>query len=71
MYVCMYVCMYVQLNLSTVATLGTAESNHCREVVTWDQALFSLRFVNNIPAGMAKWKEILAVAVRENVHRNF
>ena len=29
----MYVCMYVQLNLSTVATLGTAESNHCREVV--------------------------------------
>ena len=33
--------------------------------VTWDQALFSCRFLNNIPAGMAK--RILAVAVRENV----
>ena len=37
--------------------------------VTWDQALFSFRFENYIPAGMAKRKEspILAVAVRENV----
>ena len=26
-------------------------------VLTWDQALFSFRFVNNIPAGMAKRKE--------------
>ena len=26
--------------------------------VTWDQALFSFRFVNNIPAGKAKRKEI-------------
>ena len=25
--------MYVQLNLSRTVTLGTAESNHCREVV--------------------------------------
>ena len=35
--------------------------------VTWDQALFWFRFLINIPAGMAKRKEILAVAVRENV----
>ena len=39
--------------------------------VTWDQALFSFRFENYIPAGMTKRKErsgpILAVAVRENV----
>ena len=37
--------------------------------LTWDQAVVSFRFVNNIPAGMAKRKEspILAVAVRENV----
>ena len=35
-------------------------------VLTWDQALFSFRFENYIPAGMAK--RILAVAVdRENV----
>ena len=40
---------------------------HQREALTWDQALFSFRFVNNIPAGMAKRTEILAVAVRENV----
>ena len=26
-------------------------------VVTWDQALFSFRFLNNIPAGIAKRKE--------------
>ena len=31
-----------------------------RSNITWDQALFSFLFVNNIPAGMA-------VAVRENV----
>ena len=35
--------------------------------VTWDQALFSFRFENNIPAGKAKRKKILAVAVRESV----
>ena len=35
-----------------------------REQVTWDQALFSFRFENYIPAGKAK---ISAVAVRENV----
>ena len=35
--------------------------------VTWDQALFSFRFENNIPEGKAKRKEILAVAVRENL----
>ena len=34
--------------------------------VTLDQALFSLRFVNNIPAGKAK-RIFLALAVRENV----
>ena len=28
-----------------------------RRKLTWDQALFSFRFVNNIPAGMAKRKE--------------
>ena len=34
----------------------------------WDQALFSFRFENYIPAGKAKRKEpISAVAVRENV----
>ena len=40
-----------------------------QHVITWDQALFSFRFVNNIPAGMAKRKEnsISAVAIRENV----
>ena len=27
--------------------------------LTWDQALFSFLFVNNIPAGKAKWKESL------------
>ena len=31
--------------------------------MTWDQALFSFRFENNIPAG----KVAVAVAVRENV----
>ena len=36
--------------------------------LTWDQAQFSFRFINNVPAGKAKRKEspILAVAVREN-----
>ena len=29
--------------------------------LTWDQAQFSFRFVNNIPAGKAKGKEILAL----------
>ena len=28
-------------------------------LLTWDQALFSFRFVNNIPAGIAKQKESL------------
>ena len=32
--------------------------------LTWDQAVFSFRFENNIPVGKAKRK---AVAVRENV----
>ena len=32
------------------------------QYLTWDQALFSFRFENYIPAGMA-----LALAVRENV----
>ena len=36
-------------------------------LVTWDQAQFLFRFANNIPAGKAKRKEILAVAVLENV----
>ena len=27
--------------------------------LTWDQALFSFCFVNNIPVSMAKWKESL------------
>ena len=27
------------------------------KLLTWDQALFSFRFVNNIPAGMAKREE--------------
>ena len=37
-------------------------------LLTWDQALFSFRFENYIPAGKAKTKiPILAVAVRENV----
>ena len=36
--------------------------------LTWDQALFSFRFENYIPAGKAKRKiSISAVAVRENV----
>ena len=36
-----------------------------RVALTWEQALFSFRFVNNILAGIAKRKE--TVAVRENV----
>ena len=31
----------------------------CQNHITWDQALFSFRFVNNIPAGMAKRKDSL------------
>ena len=31
------------------------------------EALFSFRFESYIPASKVKWKEILAVAVRENV----
>ena len=35
--------------------------------LTWDQAQFLFSFVNNIPAGKAKRKPSLAVAIRENV----
>ena len=35
--------------------------------LTWDQAQFSFCLVNNIPAGKAKWKPSLAVALRDNV----
>ena len=37
-------------------------------LVTWDQALFSFRFENYIPAGKAKRKQTnFSSAVRENV----
>ena len=35
--------------------------------LTWDQAQFLFSFVNNIPAGKAKRKPSLVVAIRENV----
>ena len=39
--------------------------------VTWDQALFSFRFVNNIPAGMAKRKESLIQTFYETSAAHF
>ena len=53
-----------------MSVLGTRVSKGVSGVergVTWDQALFSFRFENYIPASKAKRKVILAVAVRENV----
>ena len=52
----------VSANKSGQRTLSTGFFMRLTSVnLTWDQALFSFRFVNNIPAGM------VAVAVRENV----
>ena len=39
--------------------------------LTWDQAPFSFRFVNNIPAGMAKRKESLIQTFYETSAAHF
>ena len=40
-------------------------------LVTWDQALFSFRFENYIPAGMAKRKESLIQTFNEKSAAHF
>ena len=40
-------------------------------MVTWDQALFSFRFANNIPAGKAKRKESLIQTFYETSAAHF
>ena len=39
--------------------------------LTWDQAQFSFRFVNNIPAGKAKGKESLIQTLYETSAAHF
>ena len=39
--------------------------------ITWDQAQFSFRFVNNIPAGKAKRKESLIQTLYETSAAHF
>ena len=55
--------------INSFTTVGNIWRITVIKTLTWDQALFSFHFVNNIPAGMAKRKEspISAAAVRENV----
>ena len=40
-------------------------------ILTWDQAPFSFRFVNNIPAGIAKRKESLIQTFYETSAAHF
>ena len=40
-------------------------------ILTWDQAQFSFRFVNNIPAGKAKRKESLIQTFYETSSAHF
>ena len=62
---CQNVWRVVNANITACSWNGLLLSS--LSLITWDRALFSFRFENYIPAGMAKRKEILALAVRENV----
>ena len=60
---CIRLCNGLFLNLET--------DGKVRTIVTWDQALFSFRFVNNVPAGMAKRKESLIQTFHETSAAHF
>ena len=60
---CIRLCNGLFLNLET--------DGKVRTIVTWDQALFSFRFVNNVPVGMAKRKESLIQTFYERLPPTF
>ena len=54
-FLCLEICSW-ENNLSLSHTWFYYKINYS---ITWDQALFSFRFENYLPAGKAKWKESL------------
>ena len=65
-----YVYLYWQSHGPLIPIKIIVQFFECK-ILTWDQALFSFRFVNNIPAGMAKRKESLIQTFYETSAAHF